>query len=68
MHLSEITAVAKRTPFRPCVIRLSNGAEYPVADPYMLGGNPHTVYWFEQVEPYRVVRIDPALITEIVEQ
>jgi hypothetical protein len=68
MHSSEIKSVVDRVPFRPFVIRLSNGMEYPVTHSYMLGGNPSAVHWFEQVEPYRVVRIDPALITEIVEQ
>lgn len=67
MHLDEITGIAERVPFRPCTLRLANGAEYAVRSPFMIGGNRNTVYWFEQEEPFRVVRLDPALITEIVE-
>lgn len=68
MHASEIAEVLSRSPFRPFVIIMSDSTQLPVSSLGMIGGNPRAVHWFEQAEPYRVVPLDPAQITQIVEQ
>lgn len=52
----DIKAVTERQPFRPCSVRLSNGARYTFQEPHHLGAprNYHGIFYFGDTD--RVLR------------
>jgi hypothetical protein len=67
MNLTEIKHVAERQPFRPFVVRLTNGSEYTFTDARDFGAprDFHMIVYFGESE---AVRIDVDHIAEIIEK
>jgi hypothetical protein len=66
MKLAVIKKVAKRIPFRPFKVRLSNGAKYEFSEEWQFGApqDLHVICFFGQKE---LVLIDPDQIVEVVD-
>ena len=67
MQVKEIKKLAERQPFRPFVVRLSNGAEYEFKDAKAIGAprNYRLIMFFGEDE---AVRIDTDSIVEVIER
>ena len=65
MKVAEIKSVAERQPFRPFVVRLSNGAQYTFTEPRNLGApkDYHVLFFFGDSE---WVLIDTENIVEVI--
>lgn len=69
MKPNDLRKIIYRKPFQPFTLRLNNGAEYQITEPHHVGaaGDLRALYWFEPAQPFRMVRIDAAQISEIIE-
>ena len=60
--LPDIRELANRQPFRPFVIRTSNGDAYPVMEPFAIGGNDRVLHVFgatvNRILPEHVVSVE----------
>lgn len=67
MQIADIKNLIQRTPFRPFLIRLNNGAEYAFTNREELGAprDCHMIFHFGESQ---AVRIDTSSITEVVEK
>ncbi|MBI4626020.1 MAG: hypothetical protein HY736_22715 [Verrucomicrobia bacterium] len=67
MQVKEFKKLAERKPFRPFVVRLSNGAEYEFKDAKDIGAprNYRLIMFFGEDE---AVRIDTDSIVEVIER
>ncbi len=65
MKVSEIKSLAERQPFRPFVVRLSNGTQYAFNEPRNLGApkDYHVIFFFGDSE---WVLIDTENIVEVI--
>ena len=67
MQVKEIKKLAERNPFRPFVVRLTNGAEYEFKEAKDIGApkNYRLIMFFGEDE---AVRIDTDSIVEVIER
>jgi hypothetical protein len=67
MCVRDLKSIAKRKPFRPFSVRLSNGAQYTFNAPEQFGAptDYHMIFFFGRSE---AVRIDTENIVEIIER
>ena len=65
MKVRGLKAVSERKPFRPFVVRLTNGAEYEFKEPRDFGA-PRDYRWIIHFSEHESVLIDTDSIVEVV--
>jgi hypothetical protein len=67
MQAQGIKEVVEKQPFRPFVVRLTNGAEYEFKQPRDIGA-PRDYRWIYFFGEHESVRIDSDSIAEVIER
>ena len=67
MQVKEIKKLAEREPFRPFIVRLTNGAEYEFKEARDFGA-PRDFRMIFHFSAHNSVRIDTDSIVEVIEQ